>query len=637
MSRREAWRDRVVRRLARRDGPRRDAGAPAPAEGEQPPDLGGPGAKQAGAAGREQGRDRSRKPGRRRRRQRGGPLADLDSLVPAGPGRSVLILAHPTQRQQLLPWLKEFSGDRVCVIASDEAPEWELEGTSVVLHIAANLSKVNARVRMLPALDVVVDLLPVELLPTGAEDHLDLFATVFRYIKQHGAYVFDRRVEAPGPTTLEPLTRWLELLTATEDRARLDGLRWREVELARATGAVVVSRDLVLATKRTRHYVKLLDSQVERTLAAREPTLQVTDLETRSGGTFESRATVVSHSPGFLDERMPSLITYPPLHLRHYEGRVALAGRSLLHTGHTVLPDSFRWHLQENPSNPGLTSVSRHFARIPSAYVPRRALEGSFYQLDSAYPHHFGHLTTEVVSRLWGWDTAKREIPGLRVIFHLKSQSRRDPTLEKALFCAYGIDESDIVWVNEPVWLESVVSATPMWHNAVPHYVHPDMVETWQRLRRGLTADESVGVTPERIFVSRGRGAKHRTCRNTSAVEEFFATRGYTVIYPEELSLAQQVATFRDARVVAGFGGSAMFNLMYAQKVEAVVVLNQEAYSARNEHLFTSLTGGAVHYFWSTPDVDPEGGLRPAAFTSDWEFDFERNGAELDQVLAQLG
>jgi len=631
VSRREAWRDRLGHRLTRGDDPRPDA--PASADGKQSERPAGRDGKKAGATGGKRGQNR----GRNRRRGWGGPLAGLESLVPAGPDRSVLLLADPTQREELRPWLEEFSGDRVSVLARDEAPEWELEGGSVDLLLAADLHQVNSRLRMLPAPDVVVDLLPVELLPADAEDHLDLFATVFRYVKQHGVYVLDRRPEAPG-SPLDPLVRWLEVLTAAEDPDRLSGLRRREAQLARATGTVVVSRDLVLATKRNRHYVKLLDAHVERILSAREPELRVTELEKRPGGSFESRARVVSHTADYVDETMPSLITYPPLHLRHYEGQVALAGQSLLHTGHTVLPDSFRWHLHENPTNPRLTSVSRHFARIPSAYVPRRTLEGSFYQLDSAYPHHFGHLTTEVVSRLWGWDTAKREIPELRAIFHVKSGSRRDPALEKALFGAYGIGESDIEWVNEPVWLESVVSASPMWHNAVPHYVHPDMVDTWQRLGRGLAGDEPVGATPERIFVSRGSGARHRSCRNTPAVEEFFQSRGYTVVYPEDLTLAEQVATFRRARVVAGFGGSAMFNLMYAERVEAVVLLSHEAYTARNEHLFTSLTGGEVHYFWSTPDIEhPEDGWSPAAFEAEWEFDFERNAAELDEVLAQLG
>ena len=58
----------------------------------------------------------------------------------------------------------------------------------------------------------------------------------------------------------------------------------------------------------------------------------------------------------------------------------------------------------------------------------------------------------------------------------------------------------DIVTVNEPVYLESVVSASPMWHNQVPHYVHPEMSTVWRRLAEGLI--EATAPTYDRIFVS---------------------------------------------------------------------------------------------------------------------------------------
>ena len=243
-----------------------------------------------------------------------------------------------------------------------------------------------------------------------------------------------------------------------------------------------------------------------------------------------------------------------------------------------------------------------------------------------------------MVSRLWGWDEAKRAEPDLKAVFHLKPQSRRDPALERTLFTAYGISADDLTWVNEPVWVNSVVSASPMWHNAAPHYVHPGIVETWDRLQHGLTAGLEPGPTPERIFVSRGKDVKHRSCRNAEDVEAFFRARGFAVVYPERLPLAQQAAMFSAARVVAGFGGSAMFNLMFAQRLEGVILLSHEAYTARNEHLFTALKGGQVHYFWSRPDVEhPADGWSDEAFFADWEFDFERNSAELGDVIAQLG
>ena len=44
---------------------------------------------------------------------------------------------------------------------------------------------------------------------------------------------------------------------------------------------------------------------------------------------------------------------------------------------------------------------------------------------------------TEVVSRLWGWDEAKRRNPELKVVF--RPRPDKDPGTERALFSAYGL------------------------------------------------------------------------------------------------------------------------------------------------------------------------------------------------------
>jgi hypothetical protein len=76
---------------------------------------------------------------------------------------------------------------------------------------------------------------------------------------------------------------------------------------------------------------------------------------------------------------------------------------------------------------------------------------------------------------------------------------------------------------------------------------------------------------------------------------------------------------------------------MFARRLSTLIVLAHEAYTARNEHLFTTLLGGDVHYFWSGPDIaHPSGGWDQRAFYSDWEFDFERNRAPLDELVDTL-
>jgi capsular polysaccharide biosynthesis protein len=563
---------------------------------------------------------------------RAGDIVDVAALVRVQGRRSVVILAHSSQREAVQPWLDQFGDDRVHVLAPTEVPEWHLDARPADYVKATTPTQVSIALKRLGPIDLIVSLLPAELLPGEAPDQYDLFQRVFRHLNRGGAYILDRTT-APVPSSTLGVERWTNLLAAAEDPELAGALRRRDVELAASVGTIIVSRDLIVATKRLGHLLKLREEDVTPVLAAREPKLTWTQIDRRRGLEFRGRARVTSHGDLVSTATLPESFRVPAMHLRHYHGRIGSAGGSLLFTGRTVLPDSFRWHMSANPTNIRLTSVSPDFARIESRFVPKRWLHGDYYFLDSSNSGHFGHVTTEVISRLWGWDRAKQQFPELKALFHLKPHSQRHPELELMLFEAFGIAPEDIMWVNEPVWLESVVSATPMWHNEVPHYVHPEIESVWARLTDGLLPQAVDVPTYDRIFVSR-RIPQHRWCRNRSAVEELFTTRGFRVVFPEEFTLPEQVALFANARVVAGFAGSAMFNLMHARKMQTTIVLSHDAYTARNEHLFTAVLGGEAHYLWSPSDVpQPEEGWSKKAFFSEWEFDFVANGAKLTRVL----
>ena len=401
-----------------------------------------------------------------------------------------------------------------------------------------------------------------------------------------------------------------------------------------ATDDIVITRDLVITSKRLKHHVRLTDAETNHTLPVREPSITLTELRTVPAGEVVSSASAISHESA-VPVDLPLQMTYPALHLRRYNGHIAFAGSTLFYTDYTILPDSFRHHLAKTANNPQAKRISPTFARILAEAKPKETLDGEYYNLDSAYSGHFGHIMTEVVSRLWGWDQAKREMPELKGIMRLRRRDQREPVLERRLFTAYGIPEGDIVTVDRPVYLRSVTSATPMWHNHPPYYVHPDLAAVWRRL--GATLIDPDAVTHDRIFVSRGGHLGHRACRNALEVERFFADRGFTVVHPERLDIGHQAAVFANASVIAGFGGSAMFNLMFAENVKTVILLSHEAYTARNEHLFTTLIGADVHYFWSPPDVPhPDEAWSIKAFYSPWEFDFARNRRPLEDVLDTL-
>ncbi len=128
-----------------------------------------------------------------------------------------------------------------------------------------------------------------------------------------------------------------------------------------------------------------------------------------------------------------------------------------------------------------------------------------------------------------------------------------------------------------------------------------------------------------------------RGCSNFPEVEALFAAHGFEIVTPEKLSIPEQAAMFAGARVVAGFGGAGMFNLAYAEALETVIVLDQWAYQARNEHLYAAVHQARLHCFWSRPDKDhPPGGFSYRAHQSRWTFDFHSNGEQLRGLLEGL-
>jgi hypothetical protein len=514
------------------------------------------------------------------------------------------------------------------VLTADAASE--SASRSVSVREVRGMDEIVREIQKFGRIDVILALLPKRKLPHGVPDQYDLFSRLFLYLRPGGTFIVDRAVEG-GVRSALGLHRWRRLLDAADGRKA----RKRKVSFADAVGTLVVSRSLVVVTKRGRHLLKLRGSEVDEVLPAREPDIALTMLASRPAGSFESRAVETSYGPR-VGEPLPQRMDYPAMSLRHYEGGISSAGGMRLFTPDTVLPDAFRWYFASSGGSPRLDSVTGDIARIPPRHLPRRKLAGDYYNLDCLFDGHFGHLTTEVVSRLWGWDQAKRENPDLKALFHVRPKRNNNPVLERALFTAYGISEEDLVWVEGPVKVSGLISATPMWQDQSPHFAHPDITEIWQRLSAGLLGDAEP-AEHERIFVSRGAKLSHRRyCRNQAEVERFFADRGFHVLYPEQLSLPEQVALFAGARVVAGFSGSAMFNLMHTRRLESTIVLGQNAYLARNEQLFTTVLGGELHYFWAPADVPPRrtGKRTQESVRSSWAFDFAEQGANLERVIA---
>ncbi|WP_195909256.1 DUF563 domain-containing protein [Microlunatus sp. Gsoil 973] len=514
----------------------------------------------------------------------------------------------------------QFGDSTVTVLSARPRATWTLADYGARHMVTKSMGDLNWHLRKIGPVDAIIDVSKDPAYPAAS-----VWDSLFLHLRNGGVYAV-RQPDRPARADVEFAQRLARAAIAANDAP---------AAFNSAVSGVNFVDGWTVITKRGNHYLRMRDAHVDRMLPTRRSNATVELLRRMPAGELVSRATVTSHRSGVPIGHLDLVLPYPAMNLRHYTGKVAVAGHSLLYADGVILPESFRHHLARGGlRNSKLVRVDRQFSIVPDRLRPTRTLPGDYYFLDCPFPGHFGHMTTEALSRLWGWREAKERFPDLKAIFHIRWPNERPPTMEKALFRAYGILDEDIVCLDQPVFVESIVGVTPMFHNQVPHYVHPQLRGVWQTISDNL-AKPPAKPTP-RLFVSR-RPSRNRSCRNAPQVEALFAEYGFTIVYPEDWSMPEQAGLFRDAEVVAGFVGSGMFNILYATKLRQLILLGHEAYTARNEYLFAAVLGGAVDYFWSTPDKHhPPGRWSNEAFVSDWEFDFERNEAELRSLLDRL-
>lgn len=400
-------------------------------------------------------------------------------------------------------------------------------------------------------------------------------------------------------------------------------------QLAKAVHTLTSRRQHLVLTSRFPVWAKLREEETNAWLKAQgEGAGRV--LATRPATRLESRA-VLAESDSRRAGGAPEAFDVPELSLREYRDVLCTPGQ-VVTAGNVMLPDSFRHLWRERMHNQWLEDFGPGFARPIQRTGSPPQLAGAYFYLDSEYRGHFGHALTEQLSRLWAWKQAKQQVPELKAVM-ARNKRRELARFEVDLYAAAGIDPDDLVFVREPVRVERLVAATPMFTQ--PRWVHPDLPQTWDAVSQALAAHAPERDYPSRFFCARRIGK--RPCRNAAEVEAYFAAHGFAIVAPEEYPLAEQVRMFREADVVAGFAGSALFTLALAGSPKHAIVISSESYTARNEYMIAAAVGHRLDVAWCRPEIEvTPGRWTRKAFHSPFSVDFAREGVFLDRVLAGL-
>lgn len=464
------------------------------------------------------------------------------------------------------------------------------------------------------------------ILATGErDDPAELLTNVLFHLRRNGLLaITDLDHGQPAPAGLLPRLNRLTALRAQRGTPAYRVVDRDDRALVRGIRRVIVSDGYAVVENRTVASVKIREEETSLLLSLRGPSFGEV-LEHHEAETFLPRCVVRDHidgsGPGVLRATTPYEV--PPLELREYSDVTCGLGQVVVKE-HLLLPETYRHSQRPRLRSRKVEDLAPRFGRLRDDLTNRTEAAGAYFHWDSEYPGHFGHVLTEQLSRFWALDAARRRYPDLKVLFGRRHGHQSPMPFERTVLAAADVGEDEI-WFNlRPVQVERLLAATPML--SMPEYVSPKIDAIWDVIGDRIAADAAEGPTPTRIFCSR-RHAK-RSCRNAPEVEQLFASHGFEVVFPEDLTMADQIAMFRSAEVVAGLAGSALFNLMFCPEPKPVIIVASEAYTATNEYLIGAVRQHSFDVFRSRPDED--------AFQSSFRVDLEREGRLLARHLKAL-
>jgi capsular polysaccharide biosynthesis protein len=267
------------------------------------------------------------------------------------------------------------------------------------------------------------------------------------------------------------------------------------------------------------------------------------------------------------------------------------SGHTLVVGDRFIVPDSYflRNTVRSLPADlltaVGAPANGRYRMQVDVTDVPTEP--GLYYFAGAAFGH-FGHFLLEGLSRWWLLALLPEPVRAqLRFVLY-DQQPLHSWQLE--MLERLGVAADRLLYLTEPLRFERLIVPAPAYHlHRGGASVQRD---TWERI--GSAFDRGSG--PARVYLSRSRHRRNRVLIDEAALERSFAARGFVVLHPQELSVAEQVATIRHARLIAGSAGSAMYLSAFAREGARKLIVAPRDFAFRDDQVISFLRGGELAY-----------------------------------------
>lgn len=287
-----------------------------------------------------------------------------------------------------------------------------------------------------------------------------------------------------------------------------------------------------------------------------------------------------------MEKQFPKVCTTNEFYIASINHAVCLKHQPIVANKHFLLPDSFRFYRYMARHKALLYHANSNRFETKEKRTNVEKIPGETIFLSGELSDSYGHFLLELLSRLW--ITQVLDIRQYRFIMNPTDKHRWQLDMLQAL----GIKQKQIIYLHKPVQCERLL--IPVQAFVLRNYTSTLAAHTWKKL--GDYYDEGNG--PERIYVSRSKlQYKRRRLLNEKAVERVFASHGFIITHPQLLNVQQQITLFRNAKIIAGPSGSALYNSVFQKEQTKKLILTTDKFLKVSDVLINTTTNGKLSYF----------------------------------------
>ena len=182
------------------------------------------------------------------------------------------------------------------------------------------------------------------------------------------------------------------------------------------------------------------------------------------------------------------------------------------------------------------------------------------------YWNHYGHFIIEQVARLWYY--IQNRDKNLKLCYSMANNEPLPQYIEQ-FFKLLGITDKNSLRVSEPTKFKSIT--IPEMSVSASGWYTKEYQLIYDTIRENI-----VPVYNDKIYLSRTHLKK---CKEYEFgewyIEKLFASNGYKIIHPEELSFIGQLSIIKGAKTIACISGSLLHQMLFAKEGTKLIILQQ--------------------------------------------------------------